>query len=79
MNHIFNMNDVFRVARAWADMDGKLQEFDTERDRFHAEFVDFLTDDLQMPVYDEYTDKAQELLEKAYGPESIRLIEVIMH
>jgi hypothetical protein len=77
MTKTFDMIDVFRIARAWADLDGKLQEFEADRARIQTE--DWLTTPLSLPVYDGYTDKAKELLNKAYGPLAVRMIEVIMH
>lgn len=73
----FDMIDVFRIARAWADLDGKLQEFEADRARIQTE--DWLSTPLSLPVYDGYTDKTKELLNKAYGPLAVRMIEVIMH
>lgn len=77
MTKTFDMIDVFLIARAWADLDGKLQEFEADRARLQTE--DWLKEALDLPVYDLYWDKARNLLKKAYGRDAVRMIEVIMH
>lgn len=81
MTKIFDMNDVARIARAWADLDGKLQEYEADQALMNSdsqsEFGSFL--EKEYPTYDGYWAKTVNLLEKAYGPNSVRLIEVIMH